>query len=133
MRRSYSAMALSRSPDCWHWKYGEAPFDTRTWVAVNNGKFLAQQSAFIMDLKVGNSVVKAAQLLDSATHPNYRRQGIILKLTKNTFDELDKSGIHILYGFPNAISYKKNKTNLSFINYIRDTALVLRTKCKNYP
>ena len=93
----------------WHWKYKEVPCGIRTWLAEDNGKILAQLSAIIMNLKVGNDIIKAAQFMDSVTHPDYRRQGIITTLTRNLQYELKQNGVHILYGFPNALSYQINK------------------------
>ena len=92
----------------WHWMYTEIPSGSKTWLAHDNGRVVGQHSCLIKNFKVGNNVIKTALLLDSSTHPDYRRQGINIILSKKARDDLSKSGVQLTVGFPNEATHKKN-------------------------
>ena len=89
----------------WRWKYQECPWGSRTWLADDNGRIASQHSVWIMNLKVGDDVIKVAQLVDAATRPDYRRKGIWLNLLTNGISECENTSIPVTIAFPNEASY----------------------------
>lgn len=93
--------------------YNQAPLGNNIWLAEDNGKIVGQYCSVILELKFGNKIIRVAHSLDTLTHPHYRRQGIMLTLSKKVFEELAKNGIDIIYGFPNDAAYP-NDIRLGF-------------------
>jgi GNAT superfamily N-acetyltransferase len=97
----------------WHWMYKEVPYGSSIWLAEDKGKIVGQYCVRIVNLKFKNNIIKAVHSLDTATHPDYQRLGIMLTLSRKMFDELAKNAINIIYGFPNEIAYP-NDIRLGF-------------------
>lgn len=51
-----------------------------------------------------NSVELAAQSVDTMTHPEYRGQGLFIKLASLTYQQLQEEGFSFIFGFPNQYS-----------------------------
>ena len=67
----------------WKWMYTEHPSGAaKTWVADHKGKIVGQYPFVITDMKVGDKLVKSAQNIELMTHPEYRRQGMFVKLER---------------------------------------------------
>lgn len=101
-----------KSPDVeewmrwWNWKYLKNPVDTtRMWLADHNGKIVGFYPAIPIKMKIKGEIITGSQIVDLMVHPDYRRQGIFLKLSQKALSELGENGVHISYGFPNAEAY----------------------------
>jgi GNAT superfamily N-acetyltransferase len=70
------------------------------WLAERDGKIVGQYPAIIETLKVEDKIIKAAQLIDTMTHPQYRRQGICSTLEKKALSEVTNGGVQLVYCFP---------------------------------
>lgn len=92
----------------WNWMYRRVPDGSNILLAYDNEKLVGQFCVTLRKIKIGNDIKKAAHCLDTLTHPDYQRQGIMLTLFKATIDELAKQETDILYGFPNEMSYQNN-------------------------
>jgi len=57
------------------------------------------------NLICGNKLVHCAQSVDTMIHPRYRGQGIVEKLSEFMFEDLKKTGVKALCGFPNEKFY----------------------------
>ena len=77
----------------------------RILLAEDNGKVVGHYSLLFMLVKVGNQVVRACQVTGRMTHPEYRRQGMALRLQRQLFDETEREGVHITIDFPNKAGY----------------------------
>jgi GNAT superfamily N-acetyltransferase len=97
----------------WRWMYRDIPYGSHIWLADDKGKIVGQYCVRITKTKIGNNMINAAHSLDTATHPDYRRQGIMLALSRKTFDELSKNGVHVIWGYPNKLAYA-NDIRLGF-------------------
>src|SRR5205085_10256014 len=56
-------------------------------------------------LQCGDEKILSAQSADTMTHPGFRYKGMFVELSNITFDLCKKSGIKIVFGFPNQNSY----------------------------
>lgn len=52
-------------------------------------------------ISCGGKLILAAQSADTMTHPDYRNQGLFVKLAELTFGLCRSTGISIVFGFPN--------------------------------
>ena len=90
----------------WRWMYKDNPFGNPImYLAQHDGRIVGHQSLIFMEMKIGNEMVKASQAIDLLVHPDYRYQGIFLKLERSAFDEAKQKGVHITIGFPNEAAY----------------------------
>jgi hypothetical protein len=85
----------------WKWMFVDNPANTSIiWLAEHDGKIVGQYPAIIETLKVGDKIIKAAQLIDTMTHPRYRRQGIFSTLGKKALNEIENGETYLVYCFP---------------------------------
>lgn len=101
--RDYSQEKWSR---WWYWMYKHNPAGmSKIWVAEHDSKIVGQYPLILVNLKVGDDVVKASQNIDLMTHPDYRYQGIFSKLAGKALSEAARIGINVTIGFPNDMAY----------------------------
>ena len=85
----------------WQWIHIDNPAGiSRLWLAEDDGKLVGQYPVIMENMKVDGEVVKTAQLVDTMTHPKYRRRGIAFTLGKNALTEIENGEISLLYCFP---------------------------------
>jgi len=85
----------------WVWMFVDNPDNTSIiWLAERDGKIVGQYPAIIETLKVEDKIIKGAQLIDTMTHPQYRRQGICSTLGKKALNKMEKGGVQFVYCFP---------------------------------
>ena len=85
----------------WKWMHIDNPAGTSMmWLAEDGGKIVSQYPVIFENMKIGNKILKGAQLVDTMTHPQYRRQGICSTLGKNTLNEIENGKNHLVYCFP---------------------------------
>ncbi len=57
-------------------------------------------------LQCEDKKILAAQSADTMTHPEFRQKGIFVELAKMTFDLCNRSGVKLIFGFPNQNFYR---------------------------
>jgi hypothetical protein len=88
------------------WRLFATPFGPApTIVAELNGELIAAYTVWPTMLNIGGEVVRGAISMDTMTHPDHRGGGLFVKLALACFEELEKNGYEVLYGFPNTNSY----------------------------
>lgn len=92
----------------WRWKYKENPAGSypNTHLAEERGHVAAWWGIIPVMLKVNDEVIRGAQAVDAATHPDYRRRGLFETLCRMTFAGAVAEGIHLTYSFPGRMSYR---------------------------
>ena len=85
----------------WRWMHVDNPAGvSRIWLAEHDGKLVGQYPVIMENMKVDGEVVKTAQLVDTMTHPQHRRQGICSTLGKKALNEVENGGFQLVYCFP---------------------------------
>ena len=85
----------------WEWMFVDNPDNTSIiWLAEHDSKILGQYPAIIETMKVEDKIIKGAQLIDTMTHPEYRRQGICSTLGKKALNKMENGGVQFVYCFP---------------------------------
>ena len=87
--------------DGWRWMHIDNPAGiSRIWLAEHDGKLVGQYPVIMENMKVKCEIIKGAQLVDTMTHPKYRRRGICSTLGKKALTEIGNRETHLVYCFP---------------------------------
>jgi predicted N-acetyltransferase YhbS len=85
----------------WRWMHLDNPAGiSRIWLAEDGSKIVSQYPVILEDMKIGEEIIKGAQLIDTMTHPQYRRQGICSTLGEKALNEIENKETHLVYCFP---------------------------------
>ena len=103
LRKLYHLVfGIEVSEERWKWRYEKNPSGhIGIFVGVENDRIIAQSALMPLRMKIGDGIKLGALTIDSMTHPDYRGQGLYVKLDKYSFPELAKKGFPVIYGFPN--------------------------------
>jgi GNAT superfamily N-acetyltransferase len=89
----------------WRWMYRENPAgEGLIRLAEADGRVVAQHMMVPLRLLVNGQTVTACMGMEAMTHPDYRRQGLFNRLTREVFDDAAVRGIEIQTGMPNELS-----------------------------
>ncbi len=107
------------------------------WIAESMNQVVGHFAVIPEKIKLGSETVTAAQIVDAATHPEYRGLGIFKTLIKKVCSET-QDRYSFLFGFPNETTYRSylklgwrsfgTVEFLNFLNYDRP----LRSLFTNY-
>ncbi len=129
----------------WQWKFKDnnAGFFPN-WIHLAKSKatnFIGGHYTVIPAfLKANGNTVLSCQSVDTMTHKTFRRQGVFTVLANACYNELIKSNVDIIYGYPNDSSYpgfvKKLEWDHIFtvdeFGYILDVPKLVDYKYKNF-
>jgi hypothetical protein len=100
---------ISFTKEWWRWKYecNPAGFDSETGILVaeDQGMIVGHYAVIPFKIQIGNKIVIAAQSVDTAVHPEYRRLGMFSELARKTYAEV-LNRYPFLFGFPSEMAYK---------------------------
>ncbi len=90
----------------WKWKFVESPFGRGIIKLMFDGdKLIGHRGAIPMAVSVQGRVTLSAIIVNTLTHPDYRRLGISTYLADAIYEEARKQGVKFIYNFPNPDSY----------------------------
>lgn len=89
----------------WLWEYKSNPRGYVAAVATFDDQIVGHMGLVPVNMKVGNHIVRGAQAVDLAVHPNFRRQGMFLELGRILMRKATEEKVPISYGFPNEPAY----------------------------
>lgn len=90
----------------WRWMFIDNPAGASIiWLARHDGKLVGQYPLVRMNMKIGEEIIMGAQIADTMTHPEYRRQGIAFALGEKALSQLRGEGVSFAIGFPNTQAY----------------------------
>ncbi len=119
------------SLEFWRWQFIENPAGKGfIQVADDHGIIAGHQPVVPTDFLINGQSLKFAMSVDTMTHPDYQKQGIFSTLSKAAYEEAAKSGIEIVWGFPNENSRPGFIKNLAWsdITVLPVYAKILMTK-----
>ncbi len=90
----------------------------------SDGRIVAQYAVIPIPLRVKGTRIAGSISLNTATHPDYRRQGMFIKTAMAVYEKLEELGIAYTLGFPNENSYPGFVRKLGFSDLGRPTFLV---------
>lgn len=94
---------LRRTPELWRWKHHENPFGTSIILVATSGDRIAGVRALMKWTLTTPSgfEVSCVRPVDTATHPDFARQGIFSRLTKEALDVARQEGVQLVFNTPN--------------------------------
>jgi GNAT superfamily N-acetyltransferase len=98
----YDEGGRSHEPEYYAWKCCQNPvLPGEIWIAEDGNKIVAIKNTTPKRMKVLGTVVNAAEIGDSYTHPDYQRLGISTVLSKAARDSMFSKEVSLIYGLPN--------------------------------
>ncbi len=100
--------AVRKTEEFWHWKHEQNPFGSSYGLYAWD-ETAAQMAGLRVLMRwrfadaAGNQF-RGARAVDTATHPNYQRQGIFSTLTKRAVQDLTQEGTDLIFNTPNTKS-----------------------------
>lgn len=96
----------SRNPEQWRWEFRDNPAGLGLiCVAEVEGEIVGHCAAVPIMMKCGDETVQGMQLVDGMIHPEYRLRGMFFKIAERVIDEATRSGVSLVWGFPNQNSF----------------------------
>lgn len=94
---------LQRTPELFAWKHFDNPFgESISLVAESDGSMAGLRTFMRWDLDTASGErVRCVRAVDTATHPDYRRQGIFRRLTEEAIEIAREEGIDLVFNTPN--------------------------------
>ena len=88
------------------WRYVNTPAGVIPGsVAVDGDRIVASYTAWPVTLCMGEDRVKGAQVVVVMTDPDYRNQGLSVKLGLDCLERMKREGYEVVYCFPNDVGY----------------------------
>jgi len=97
--------AVRKTEDFWRWKHEVNPFGPSfglyAWDETQQ-RAASLRMLLRWQFRTGDgTILAAARAVDTATHPDYQRQGLFTKLTQNLIQELAREGVDLIFNTPN--------------------------------
>ena len=88
------------------WKHRDNPFGRSPgMLAEHDGRVVGVRLFLRWELRAGERTLRTVRAVDTATHPDYQRQGIFRRLTLGMLEHLDRDeGLDLVFNTPNADS-----------------------------
>lgn len=97
--------ATRKTLEYWRWKHHQNPFGTSYGLLAwdeEAGRVAALRILLRWRFRTpGGEDVLAVRAVDTATHPDYRRQGLFSTLTRQAVAELSEEGTQLIFNTPN--------------------------------
>ncbi|MDQ0156912.1 GNAT family N-acetyltransferase [Robertmurraya andreesenii] len=97
------------------WRYIENPVDDFfVYVAMDNNKIIANYSVSPIILSSKDGDIKSALSMTTMTHPSYSGRGLFTKLASLLYEDMQRLGYKLVWGFPNSNSHRAFVTKLEW-------------------
>lgn len=91
-----------RHADLFRWKHAKNPFGpSPCWVALAGERIVGLRAFMRWEFEYLGRAVRAVRAVDTATHPEFQRQGIFSRLTQHALDALLADEVAFVFNTPN--------------------------------
>lgn len=102
VRTALGPGSTPRTTEFWRWKHELNPFgESPGWVAVAGTEIVGLRIFVRWRFRRGEELIEAARAVDTATHPDWRRQGVFSTLTGRALELLPGLGCSLVFNTPN--------------------------------
>lgn len=103
MRTSLGVGKIPRSVAYWQWKHEDNPFGSSPVLVAEapSGQVVGLRVFMRWTWQCAGRSVHAVRAVDTATHPDWRGQGIFTRLTMRLVEELTQEGVAFVFNTPN--------------------------------
>jgi len=84
------------------------------WGAWDGDKLVAQYTSLIRHLSINNTSTPAGMSINMAVHPDYRGQGLVKQVSAPVYEEVQRCGAVLGFGFSNAEGVKVDRHSKSY-------------------
>lgn len=102
----------------WRWKHLEGPHPSEVYVVKDGEKIVAVNHRIVLDIKIGDSIIKAGYGDEVAVHPDYRGQGIWKNLRMKADEKNKEHGIQFDYLATENPIVKENIVKMGYTPHI---------------
>lgn len=94
---------LRRTPALWSWKHERNPFGpSLVLLAEKEGRIAGVRALMRWDLELPDGTrLRCLRAVDTATHPDFERQGIFSRLTTAALESAREQGYDLIFNTPN--------------------------------
>jgi GNAT superfamily N-acetyltransferase len=86
----------------YRWKHVDNPFGPSLgWAALHDDRLVGVRLFMRWRFRRDGELIEAVRAVDTATHADYRGQGIFTTLTRHGLDELPDAGVDFVFNTPN--------------------------------
>jgi hypothetical protein len=87
----------------WDWEFKRNPEGFKVLIAEDgDGNLIAHLGALHRKVKIGQGKALTSLEVDGMTHPDFTHRGIFVALGKRLLSDMEKEGVDLVMGFPNA-------------------------------
>lgn len=102
LRSALGPGTVPRTAAFWRWKHRSNPFGSSpAWVALDGERIVGLRTFLRWRWRRGRKLIDAVRAVDTATHPDWQRQGIFWQLTRASLDRLTADGCGFVFNTPN--------------------------------
>ncbi len=102
LKAGLGEVSSHKTEKVWRYKHIENPFGkSLVLVAVKDSKIVGVRAFMAWRWQSGEQIYKAYRAVDTATHPDYQRQGIFKKLTLKALEIAKEEGYDFVFNTPN--------------------------------
>jgi hypothetical protein len=99
----------------WAWRFRDNPAGPGVIdLAWDDNNLAAHYAVTSVAMRIAGQDWQTGLSGTTMTHPNYRGQGLFPILARNTYERMTKSGMAMVWGFPNAMSHRGFVKDLSW-------------------
>lgn len=98
---------LKRTPEMFAWKHFKNPFGRSIGLVAESsgGEIVGLRTFMRWELSTpGRERLRCIRAVDTATHPEFQRQGIFRRLTEEAIEMARADGVHLVFNTPNSKS-----------------------------
>ena len=92
-----------QTPELFSWKHFRNPFGRSIVLVATAGSRIAGVRAFMRweMITADGEILRCVRAVDTATHPDFARQGIFSRLTTEAVDRASEDGVDLIFNTPN--------------------------------
>ena len=85
----------------WRWIFKDSADTVHTEYAWHGDKLVGQYAVVPVPMRIDGRDTTWCISLDTASHPDYRRQGMFTTLARSLYERLPEEGVEVVFGLPN--------------------------------
>lgn len=106
LKKSLGDNTVPKSVDYWLWKHIQNPFGpSKVLLAESNGQLIGVRAMMEWKWQREDQYFSSLRAVDTATHPEFQRQGIFSILTQKIIDHSQGNGTDFIFNTPNTKSF----------------------------
>jgi hypothetical protein len=114
--------------DYWRWRFWQNPFCDEKYIHLmwEKGELIGHYAISPIELIINDQVFQTGLSMTTMTHPQHTGKGIFSLLANSVYQQIQKRGFKMVWGFPN---YNSHHTFIKNLNW-KDIAIVPMLKLK---